>query len=88
MPTEDNWYINTMAFRIKSWMEDVYQNYGGLQSVSPEMIKDFSNRDNYEESLDSFSREFNIDRDKLRPLMDRAIGIAYDRLTKEVNSPE
>ena len=86
--SEEDYYINVMAFRMKSWMEDVYQDWGGIQSVSPESMKDFSNRNDYEDGLESFAHEFNVDVDFLRPLFDKALDIAYRNLVNELNGVE
>lgn len=85
MPSEEHYYINVMVPRIKSWMEEVYNDWGGLQAVSPEALTDFSNRNDYEETLDAFAHEFNIDREHLKPILDKALSIAYNKLKEELS---
>ena len=80
MPSQEQWFIKNMSDRIFSWMSEVYEDWGGLESVSPDAIKDFSNRNDYEESLERFAHDFNVDMDYLRPLMDKAVDMAYERL--------
>jgi len=84
IPSEENYYISVMVPRIKSWMDEVYQDWGGIDAVSPEALTDFSNRNDYEESLDTFAHEFNVDREELRPVFDKAIEIAHSQLKEDL----
>ena len=84
IPSEENYYISVMVPRIKSWMDEVYQDWGGINAVSPEALTDFSNRNDYEESLDTFAHEFNVDREELRPAFDKAIEIAHTQLKEDL----
>ena len=84
IPSEENYYISVMVPRIKSWMDEVYQDWGGINAVSPEALTDFSNRNDYEESLDAFAHEFNVDREELRPAFDKAIEIAHSKLKEDL----
>lgn len=82
--SEEDWYVRVMAQRLHSWMEDAYEDYGGIDAVSPEAMTDFSNRNEYDESLNSFAREFNVDREYLRPLMNKALEVAHNQLKQEL----
>ena len=84
IPSEENYYISVMVPRIKSWMDEVYQDWGGIDAVSPEALTDFSNRNDYEDSLDTFAHEFNVDREELRPVFDKAIEIAHSQLKEDL----
>jgi len=84
IPSEENYYISVMVPRIKSWMDEVYQDWGGIDAVSPEALTDFSNRNDYEESLDTFAHEFNVDREELRPVFNKAIEIAHSQLKEDL----
>ena len=84
IPSEENYYISVMVPRIKSWMDEVYQDWGGIDAVSPEALTDFSNRNDYEDSLETFAHEFNVDREELRPVFDKAIEIAHSQLKEDL----
>ena len=84
VPSEEQHYISIMVPRIKSWMDEVYEDWGGIDAVSPEAITDFSNRNDYEETLDAFAHEFNVDREELRPMLNKAIEIAHNKLKEEL----
>ena len=84
IPSEENHYISIMVPRIKSWMDEVYQDWGGIDAVSPQALMDFSNRNDYEEALDAFAHEFNIDREQLRPVLNKSLEIAYNQLKEDL----
>ena len=84
IPSEEEYYINIMVPRIKSWMDEVYEDWGGLDAVSPEALTDFSNRNDYEETLDTFAHEFNVNKELLKPLLDKSIRIAHNQLKDEL----
>ena len=78
--TDEKRYISIMVPRIKSWMDEVYQDWGGINAVSPEALTDFSNRNDYDDALDTYANEFNMDKEQLRPLFDKALQIAHNEL--------
>jgi len=84
IPSEEEYYISVMVPRIKSWMDEVYNDWGGIDAVSPEALTDFSNRNDYEETLDAYAHEFNVDREQLRPVLNKAIEIAHDQLKDDM----
>lgn len=84
IPSKNAYYINIMVPRIKSWMEEVYQDWGGIDAVSPQALMDFSNRNDYEETLDTYANEFSVDKEKLRPVLNKAIEIAHNELKSEI----
>lgn len=84
IPSEENHYISIMVPRIKSWMDEVYQDWGGIDAVSPQALMDFSNRNDYEEALDAFAHEFNIDREQLRPVLNKSLEIAHNQLKEDL----
>ena len=84
IPSEEEYYINIMVPRIKSWMDEVYQDWGGIDAVSPQALMDFSNRNDYEETLDTFAHEFNINKEQLKPMLNKALEIAHNELKEDL----